>query len=52
MCLNFGSRRSTAGIQAKMLVFANGRLLRIARLIKVVRKAREFVATGSFPQAL
>ena len=47
-----GSRRSTAGIQAKRLDSAKGRLLRTARLVKVVRRARELVATGFFPQAL
>ena len=50
VCLNPGSRRSTAGIQATRP--AKGRLLRTARLDKVVRKARKLVATGSFPQAL
>ena len=52
MCLNPGKRRSAAGIQAKRLVSARGRLLRIARLVRVVREARKLVTTGSFPQAL
>ena len=32
VCLNPGSRRSTAGIQAKRLVSAKGKLFRTARL--------------------
>ena len=52
VCLNPGSRRSTAGIQAKRLVSARSRLLRTGRLVRAVRGARKLVTTGSFPQAL
>ena len=52
VCLNPGSRRSTAGVQAKRLNSARCRLGRTAGLVKVLRGARKLVTTGSFPQAL
>ena len=49
VCLNPGSRRFTAGIQAKRLVSAKSRLIRTGRLVRAIRGARKLVTTVSFP---
>ena len=49
VCLNPGSRRSTAGIQAyKRMGSAGIRLVKTAGLVKIPRGARKLVTTGSF----
>ena len=48
VCLNPGSRRSTAGIQAKRMGSAGVRLVKTAGLVKVAKGASKFVTTGSF----